>query len=169
MQVLVWVREGVWEAAIDAALAVAAPDSTFTLVHVMPTDAEAVVSAGLFGRGRRPPARFDDSALRADEELLSAARNRLGRPAELVSRHGRTEREVVQVADGADLLVVSRDGDRRRLGPHSLGPATRFVVDHAPCPVLLVWPESAPAVSSIPPPPSGHQPPPAPPSVRNPG
>jgi hypothetical protein len=56
-------------------------------------------------------------------------------------------------AEGADLLVVARDGDRSRLGPASLGPATRFVVDHAPCPVLLVWPEQTPAVGSIPPPP----------------
>jgi hypothetical protein len=58
--------------------------------------------------------------------------------------------------------VVARDGDRSRLGPASLGPATRFVVDHAPCPVLLVWPDETPAVDSIPPPPT-HPPPPAPP------
>ncbi len=29
----------------------------------------------------------------------------------------------------------------------------RFVVDHAACPVLLVWPESAPDIATIPPPP----------------
>jgi Na+/H+ antiporter NhaD/arsenite permease-like protein len=40
-----------------------------------------------------------------------------------------------------------------RLGPHSLGPVTRFVVDHAPCAVLLAWPALAPGVASIPPPP----------------
>ena len=56
-------------------------------------------------------------------------------------------------ARGAALLIVARDGDRSRLGPKSLGKATRFVVDHAPCPVLLVWPEPAPAVATIPPPP----------------
>ena len=44
---------------------------------------------------------------------------------------------VVAAAD-ADLLVVARDGERRA-GPKSLGPRTRFVVDHAPCRVLLVW------------------------------
>jgi len=48
---------------------------------------------------------------------------------------------------------VARDGDRTRLGPKSLGKTTRFVVDHAACPVLLVWPESAPGVATIPPPP----------------
>ena len=53
-------------------------------------------------------------------------------------------------ADGVDLLVVARDGDRSRLGPHSLGHATRFIVDHAPCPVLLVWPDEPPGLESIP-------------------
>ncbi|MGF1424961.1 hypothetical protein [Kitasatospora sp. LaBMicrA B282] len=42
------------------------------------------------------------------------------------------------------LLILARDGDRaHHPGPHSLGPAGRFVVDHAPCPVLLVWPAPA--------------------------
>jgi 4-amino-4-deoxy-L-arabinose transferase-like glycosyltransferase len=31
--------------------------------------------------------------------------------------------------------------------------ATRFVVDHAPCATLLVWPSTPPAIGSIPPPP----------------
>lgn len=60
---------------------------------------------------------------------------------------------MVAAAEGADLLMVARDGDRARLGPHSLGRAGRFVVDHAPCPVLLIWPEATPAVTTIPPPP----------------
>ena len=52
----------------------------------------------------------------------------------------------------ADLLIVARDGDRERLGPRSLGKTIRFVVDHAACPVQLVWPGSAPDVATIPPP-----------------
>jgi nucleotide-binding universal stress UspA family protein len=75
---------------------------------------------------------------------------------------GRVERVVVEAATGANLLVAARDGDRSRLGPASLGPATRFVVDHAPCPVLLVWPDQAPGMDSIPPPGHEHPPPPPP-------
>ncbi|MYS14557.1 universal stress protein, partial [Streptomyces sp. SID4982] len=71
-------------------------------------------------------------------------------------RSGRPEHEVVAAAEGAGLLVLARDGDRSRLGPHSLGPAARFTVDHAPCPVLLVWPERAPGLGTIPPPPHHH-------------
>ena len=42
----------------------------------------------------------------------------------------------------------ARDGDRTRLRPKSLGPASQFVVDHAPCPALLVWPLPAPGLAS---------------------
>jgi hypothetical protein len=62
-------------------------------------------------------------------------------------------RASLRTSASADLLVMARDGDRSRLGPKSLGKAARFVVDHAACPVLLVWPESAPDVTTIPPPP----------------
>ena len=71
-------------------------------------------------------------------------------PCTQIERTGRIEREVVAAAEGADLLILARDGDRTRLGPRSLGPASRFVVDHAPCPVLLVWPEPAPGIDTIP-------------------
>jgi nucleotide-binding universal stress UspA family protein len=85
-------------------------------------------------------------------QLLAAAAERLGRPCTRAERAGRAEREVGSAAEGADLLVLARDGDRTHLGPRSLGPASRFIVDHAPCHVLLVWPELAPSVATIPPP-----------------
>jgi len=56
----------------------------------------------------------------------------------------------VAASASADLLVLARDGDQARLGPKSLGKATRFVVDHAACPVLLIWPGSPPGVATIP-------------------
>jgi nucleotide-binding universal stress UspA family protein len=62
----------------------------------------------------------------------------IGRDAELALRTGRVEREVVDAARAADVLVVAREG--RRPGPRSLEHPLRFVVDHAPCAVLLVWP-----------------------------
>jgi len=50
------------------------------------------------------------------------------------------------VAEGAELLVLARDGVPGHHGPHSLGPAGGFVVDHAPCPVLLVRPDPVPGL-----------------------
>lgn len=167
MKVVVWIAHGVWQAAVDAARVAAPPDADIVLVHVTPGDVEEVVHgafAGLLGRHRSAPPAIDQSAVQSGQELLAAALARLDRPARQEARSGPIEREVVAAAEEADLLVVSRDGDRSRLGPHSLGPATRFVVDHAPCAVLLVWPGSVPTIATIPPPPD-HPPahPPGPP------
>jgi nucleotide-binding universal stress UspA family protein len=164
MKVLVWVADGVWESAVDQARAIAPADAEFTLVHVVADDLGEVTRgafAGLLGRRYSVGADIEKELSESSEEVLASARERLGRPADLVSRRGRVEREVVAAAADADLLVLARDGDRSRLGPRSLGPATRFVVDNSPCPVLLVWPERAPGAGTIPPPPPpGHQPPP---------
>jgi nucleotide-binding universal stress UspA family protein len=102
-----------------------------------------------------------------EADLIDAATRRLRRPVAHLLLRGRVEHEVVRAAEGADLLVCARDGDRSRLGPHSIGPATRFVVDHAPCDVLLVWPDRAPGLVTLPPsppepprrPPQPHPPP----------
>jgi nucleotide-binding universal stress UspA family protein len=159
VSVIVWVTEGTWPACVDAARTYAPPGTDVVLLHVTGDDAAAAAHGayrGLMGRGhpeRDPGPRVEALAADAAVGLLDAAAERLGRPAGRVERHGRIEREVVQVAEGAELLIVARDGDRTRLGPHSLGPPTRFVVDHSPCPVLLVWPETPPEIGSIPPPP----------------
>jgi nucleotide-binding universal stress UspA family protein len=168
MRIVVWVVEGTWQGCIDAAVEHFPADSRFTLLHVTPSDvteAADAAAAGLFGRGfpgRKPDRRYDDVADDEASKLLAAAAVRLGHPdVDLVSRRGRVEREVIRaVADGVDVLVVARDGDHSRLGPRSLGHATRFVVDHAPCAVMLVWPDETPGIESIPPPKHGPPPPP---------
>jgi nucleotide-binding universal stress UspA family protein len=170
MHIVLWVVEGTWEGCVDAALERFPADSRFTLLHVTPSDvaeAAGAATSGLFGRGfpgRKPLPRYEDIAEGEASQLLAAAAARLGHAdAEVISRRGRIEREVVQaVADGVDVLVVARDGDHSRLGPKSLGHATRFVVDHAPCAVLLVWPDETPGIDSIPDPKHGPPPPPPP-------
>ena len=123
-----------------------------------PADVEELAGGGrrgLLGRHPPPPPEHGIRAIsdEAAHALLEDARERIGRPAETVARRGRVEREVVAAAQDADLLVLARDGDRARLGPKSLGPPARFVVDHAPCRVLLVWADEPPGVETIPPPP----------------
>ena len=163
--VYIWVCEGTWRASVDAALRLAPAGTRLTLLHVTSAevpDAARGAYAGLFGRaGHDPGTRLDEMAAASARELMTAAADRLGLNCDRLEVHGRPERAVVAASAQADLLVVARDGDRTRLGPKSLGPATRFVVDHAACPVLLVWPESAPGVATIPPPPH-------PPSPRQP-
>lgn len=158
--VYIWVTEGTWRASVDAALRLAPAGARFTLLHVTSDevpDAARGAYAGLLGRGRGagrdPGARLEEMAAAAAGDLVGAAARRLGLDCEKIEVHGQAERAVVAASAQADLLIVARDGDRARLGPKSLGKATRFVVDHAACPVLLVWPASAPGVSTMPPPP----------------
>jgi nucleotide-binding universal stress UspA family protein len=148
MRALVWIVDDTWEATVDEADAFLPADADVTLLHVAPADVESVAEGarhGLLGRprprhhGPPPPKPLRAISEEAAAALLAAARERLGRDATTLSLRGRVEREVVEAADQADVLVLARDGDRTRPGPHSLGPAARYVVDHASCRVLLVW------------------------------
>lgn len=144
---VVWISEDTWEACVREADRLLAADAEVTLVHVAPADVEEVARGpALLGRHPRPA---PEPALRqiADEEaqaLLAAASERLGRPARTESRRGHVERELLDAAAGADLLLLARDGELRP-GPKSIGRRARFVLDHAPCRVLLVWAEAPPA------------------------
>lgn len=64
---------------------------------------------------------------------------------ERLRRAGRPEREIVNCAAEwrADLILICPRtiyDDKPALGPKSVGHVARFVLDHAPCPVLLVRP-----------------------------
>lgn len=153
MRVVIWIGEDTWEGCVDRAAALVPETAEVTLLHVAPSDVEALASrsgARLLGRHPPPPPGPPLRAIAEEEAqaLLSAARERLGRPAEVVARRGKIEREVLEACVDADLLVLARDGEPR-LEPKSLGPRTRFVLDHAPCEVLLVWPEAPPSLDTI--------------------
>jgi nucleotide-binding universal stress UspA family protein len=147
MKIIAWLTDGTWQACVDATAEIASTDDEIVLLRVTdPALAEGLhgAYAGLVGRGRHerdPGDAIEAESRAAEDELLAAAGERLGRPATTERRRGRLEREVIAAIGDASLLVVARDGDRSRVGPHSLGRATRFVVDHAPCAVLLIWPD----------------------------
>jgi nucleotide-binding universal stress UspA family protein len=65
--------------------------------------------------------------------------------AETLSREGRPEQEIIECASEwhTDLIVIcprSPAFGGPALGPKSVGHVARFVLDHAPCPVLLLRP-----------------------------
>ncbi len=157
MRVLGWIGPGTWPAVVQALRQ--RPDADqLHLVTVCDPDAALPPGPGsLFGRGHRPhdddPTRVALSEQEA-RDLLDQAVAALGRACTAEVLTGRTERVVVEAAGHADRIVLARDGDRSRLGPHSLGRDIRFVLDHAPSTVELLWPESPPALSTIPPPPA---------------
>ena len=136
MKVLAWITEGGWEACVDAAAALEAQQ--VTLLHVAAVDLPGP-------RGRR----YEDVLARmgalAGEAAAGIARGRRGAARQRRVKRaesGQPETIVLEAAREADVLVVARDG--RHIGPHSFGHELRFVVDHAPCTVVLAWPTGAP-------------------------
>jgi nucleotide-binding universal stress UspA family protein len=162
VRVVVWIVEGTWPACVRAARTFPSQDADLALLHVTGHDEPGVAHgaySGLLGRGhpeQDPGTRLEQHAAVAAARLLDAAAERLGRPCTRAQRSGRVEREVIAAAEGADLLILARDGDHSRLGPKSLGRAGRFIVDHAPCPLLLLWPEPAPDLATLLPRPPQH-------------
>lgn len=78
------------------------------------------------------------------EETLKAGLE-YAKGAETLLRQGLPELEIVNTAAQwkADVIVIgarAEYGEAPHVGPHSVGHVARFVLDHAPCPVLLVRP-----------------------------
>lgn len=133
------------------------------LLHVL--DARTAEEAGWLreryvgrgGMGSNWRMQLDRASLSGGEALLQAAADRLTAlravsgassavvPVERVLVAGRPEQEIVAAAREwpADLLALCtrrQDNAPPPPGPHSLGHVARFVIDHAPCPVLLKRP-----------------------------
>jgi nucleotide-binding universal stress UspA family protein len=146
MRVVVWIVEETWKAPVAAVAALLPDEAEVTLLHVSTSDADAAARGariGLLGRPRRmTDESLDTLSEESAKELLSDAQSALGREATLDARCGHIGREVIAAAEDADVLVLARDRDPAHRGPRSLGPTVRHVVDHAPCDVLLVWPDS---------------------------
>ena len=83
--------------------------------------------------GEAAQALLDDAVERLDDGSVTIY---------TLAESGLPEDVVMQAAADVDLLVIARDS--RHPSPHSIGHAARFVVDHAPCDVLLVWPGGGP-------------------------
>jgi nucleotide-binding universal stress UspA family protein len=131
VSIVVWINPDVpWESAVDAAARLPADEVVLLLV----TDVRNAFTGLLGPVGPGFAGSEEDQAA----ALFDEAEARLGRPARRLWERGVAEHEVIAAADGADLLVCVRDGARP--GPDSLGAVARFVVDHASCGVLLVWP-----------------------------
>ena len=80
----------------------------------------------------------------ASEEILKTGLGYLPL-AETLLREGRPELEIVNAAAEwkADVILIcprAEYGEPPHIGPRSVGHVARFVLDHAPCPVLLLRP-----------------------------
>ncbi len=152
MKVVAWIAPGTWDAVVTAAQNRPKHDQ-ITLVAAADTqqDMPSGIFSGLIGRGHAPGHQYYDKlSTDAAQDLLDQARQALERDCETRLLVGQTERVVTEACDDADLLILARDGDMSRLGPNSIGRHTRFVIDHAPCTVALLWPGRTPSLDSIP-------------------
>jgi nucleotide-binding universal stress UspA family protein len=138
--VMVWINPAAaWESAVDAAAGLACDEVVLLLVTEAAAENDAFT--GLLGpAGHEPGEAFAGIEEEQAAALFDEAEARIGRPVRRLWERGVAEHEVVAAASGADMLVCVRDGAGGLPGSDSLGPVTRFVVDHAPCGVLLVWP-----------------------------
>jgi nucleotide-binding universal stress UspA family protein len=85
---------------------------------------------------------MEQAELAAAQDVLNEGLRYLPK-AETLRRQGRPEREIVNLAAEwqADLVIICPRGEyggKPAIGPRSVGHVARFVLDHAPCPVLLV-------------------------------
>jgi nucleotide-binding universal stress UspA family protein len=85
---------------------------------------------------------MEQAGLAATQDVLNEGLRYLPN-AETFQRQGRPEREIVNVAAEwqADLVIICPRGEyggKPSIRPKSVGHVARFVLDHAPCPVLLV-------------------------------
>jgi nucleotide-binding universal stress UspA family protein len=123
-----------------------------TLLHVIDTVERAKLEDSVRPGIVRPSLRDVEDALDVDErsmlretydQTVAILRTQRAGEVRLSVREGRPERVIVSYLSesSAGLCVVGRRPDWKRnrdVGPRSIGKVARFVVDHAPCPVLML-------------------------------
>jgi nucleotide-binding universal stress UspA family protein len=140
--VMVWINPAAaWESAVDAVAGLICEEVVLLLVTQGGDEPPADALTSVLGPGGNEPGEAF-AGIEEDQAaaLFDEAEARIGRPVRRLWERGVVEHVVVTAASEADLLVCVRDGGQGLPGPGSLGPVTRFVVDHALCRVLLVWP-----------------------------
>jgi nucleotide-binding universal stress UspA family protein len=121
---------------------------TFGMIYVVDTGPRKDIeqTRERFWRPSRPPGprehEMQQAELAAAEDILNEAQRHFPNT-ETFQRRGRPEREIVNVAAEwqADLVIVCSRPEyhgKPAIGPRSVGHVARFVLDHAPCPVLLI-------------------------------
>ena len=133
---------------VSDAIVTLVPVETLSFLYAIDTrpHEEMERRTGPFLRRARPDAPRIERMKHADEgaaqEILEEVRD-VHPNAQTLYRKGQPERVIVNYAAewNADIIVVcprSQHSGGPIIGPKSLGHVARFVVDHAPCPVLLV-------------------------------
>jgi len=139
------------EALLEAAVGLLGAAAVWVPAHVVDTRGRrdlGLLRSGITGAGplsRSQLQAIDTATAEHTRTVLEATLSSLERrglahePPQI--RTGEPGRELCAIAQavGAALIVLFASRRRRgESGPHSVGHTARFVVDHAPCPVLVV-------------------------------
>lgn len=143
---------------LAGALPLVATRARWQAVHVIDTRGRVdlgLLRAGVPAAGPLPPhlvAAIEEAGGEHANMVLAAASAALlehGLPSESgVVRVGEPGREICATALAVRASLVVLRASRQlnpRPGPHSVGHTARFVIDHAPCPVLVIRAELRPS------------------------
>lgn len=134
-------------AVLDAARDVLSPSLAWIVLHVVDTRPHEEVDRALgglpvHGSGHH---RADDRLQRIAAEQGEAIRDEIaawlqahGRDAEIVIAHGHPEQEILHLAVERHVDLIAIGSEHPGVGPHPLSPPIRYLIDHAPCDVLLL-------------------------------
>jgi nucleotide-binding universal stress UspA family protein len=151
LRALLCVEGGPAESLLGAAGPLVARDVIWVPTHVVDSRARrdlGLLRGGIAGAG--PLSRSQQAAISAASgehtrdviDSAAASLQRLGLTSEPPQiRVGEPGREICSVASAVQAGLVVMFASRRRpahAGPGSIGHTARFVLDHAPCPVLLI-------------------------------
>ena len=150
-RVLLCVDGGGSERLLEVATTLAVPAGIWAVLHVVDARGRGdlgVLRRGIAGASRLPEhlrVEIEEAGREHADQVIEATRVAFARRglelAPSMVRLGEPGREICAAAAAwSASLVVIGAGRRPRPepGPRSLGRTARFVVDHAPCPVLLV-------------------------------
>jgi nucleotide-binding universal stress UspA family protein len=151
-RVLLCLDGGAVDALLDASIPLLSTAVTWVPTHVVDTRREhelGFLRGGLAGAGRlsrSQQAAIDSATAEHTRATIEAAeivllRRGLSREPPQI-RVGEPGREICEIAAATSATAIVLFASRRRAragsGPHSVGHTARFVVDHAPCPVLVL-------------------------------
>jgi nucleotide-binding universal stress UspA family protein len=134
-------------AILDAAAATLNPALAWIVLHVVDTRPLHEVDRALGGLPVHGPGRHraedrlhraaaeQDDAIHAEVEAWLRSH---GRDAEFVVAHGSPEKEILRLAETRGVALIALGSEHPGIGPHSLSPPVRFLIDHARCDVLLL-------------------------------
>jgi nucleotide-binding universal stress UspA family protein len=132
---------------LDSARTLLAPDLRWVIAHVIDQRAADEVIRALDGLAAHGPGhrhvedrlrKTIDEQTQAIEAEIAAWLTARQHDAEIVIVHGRPDVEILRLVEEHQVTVIALGSTPGQGGPIQISPPVRFIVDHAPCAVLIL-------------------------------